>query len=48
MGVRVVQNLYRGVMRARSTMLFKADAQAPFSQNEPSGYPKLYLIKHID
>ena len=34
--------LYRGVMRVSME-----DAQALFSQNEPSGYPKLYLIKHI-
>ena len=47
MGVRVVHNLYRGFMSSRSTMLFKADAQALFSQNEPSGYPKLYRIMHI-
>ena len=41
MGVRVVPGCY-----AR-TMLSMEDAQAQFSQNEPSDYPKLYLIKHI-
>ena len=40
-GVRVVLGYY-----AR-TMLSMEDAQAPFSQNEPSGDPKLYLIKNI-
>ena len=41
MGVRVVQGCYA------HTMLSMEDAQAPFSQNESSGYPMLYLIKHI-
>ena len=29
------------------TMPSMEDAQAQFSQNETSSYPKLYLIKHI-
>ena len=29
-------------------ILSMEDAQAPFSQNESSGYPKLYLIKNIN
>ena len=40
-GVRVVQGY------CERTMLSMEDAQAQFSQNEPSGDPKLYLIKHI-
>ena len=40
MGVRVVQGCYS------RTMLSMGDAQAQFSQNEASGFPKLYLIKH--
>ena len=41
MGFRVVLGCYVHMM------LSMGNAQALFSQNEPLGYPKLYLIKHI-
>ena len=41
MEVRVVTGCYE------HTMLSMEHTQALVSQNEPSGYPTLYLIKHI-